>query len=205
MRAKTKQLGYLARIHKKCPSWSVLLNRANLIPWSLDRKLANNHNGLEPQISSVTQQGSVEATVWLTWVLWPFIHSQNNPMREDVLTGSISQMKSGGSNKLRCRKPTWRNLAWNKRCVYSLWHVGSTWKCWVCPIGNRDAKFDFSCKAEVSCKITFPQDQLEAELEHEETAEGIFLSDNEKVFSALTMSVDCVTKDFYQKWETSFE
>lgn len=40
------------------------------------------------------------------------------------------------------------------------------------PIGNWDAKFDFSCKAEVSCKITFPQNQLEAELEREKAAEG---------------------------------
>lgn len=40
------------------------------------------------------------------------------------------------------------------------------------PIGNWDAKFDFSCKADVSCKITFPQNQLEAELECEKAAEG---------------------------------
>lgn len=31
----------------------------------------------------------------------------------------------------------------------------------------------------------------------------IFSSDNEKVFSALSMSTDCVTKDLYQKWEVS--
>lgn len=106
---------------------------------------------------------------------------------------------SGGSDKLLSRKLTWRKLAWNKRYIYSLWHVGSVWKCWVCPIGSWDAKFDFSSKAEVPRKITFPQDQLEAELEHEETAEGIFLSDNEKVFSALTMSTG-----FYQKWKVSW-
>lgn len=29
------------------------------------------------------------------------------------------------------------------------------------------------------------------------------LSHNEKVFSALTVSTDCVTEDLYQKWETS--
>lgn len=104
-----------------------------------------------------------------------------------------------GSDKLLSRKLTWRKLASNKRCIYSLWHVGSVWKCWVCPIGNWDAKSDFSFKAQVSHKITFPQDQLEAELEHEKTAEGIFLSDNEKVFSALTMS-----RDFYQKWKASW-
>lgn len=41
------------------------------------------------------------------------------------------------------------------------------------------------------------------ELEHADIAEGSFLSDNEKVYLALTTSTVCVTKDFYPKWKVS--
>lgn len=163
--------------------------------------LADSHNGQEPHRSPpLMQQGSMEATMWLTWVLWPLTHPQCNPMREDGISlVTFHRWNSRGSDKLLGRKLTWRPVAWSKRYIYSLWHVRNVWKCWGCPIGNWDAKFDFSSEAEVSCKITFPQDQLEAKLEHEATTEGIFLSDNEKVFSALTVSID-----FYQKWEVSW-
>lgn len=47
----------------------------------------------------------------------------------------------------------------------------------------------------------FPPSQRAAILH--QRSRSIFLPDNEKVFSALTVSTDCVTKDLYQKWEMS--
>ena len=75
--------------------------------------------------------------------------------------------------------------------------------CWVCPVKNWGATFDFSFKDEASCRITFPQDQMRTELEHADIAEGSFLSDNEKVYLALTTSTVCVTKDLYPNWKVS--
>lgn len=49
---------------------------------------------------------------------------------------------------------------------------------------------------------TFSQDQMGTELEHADIAEGSFLSDNEKIYLALTTSTVCVTKGFVPKMES---
>ena len=73
---KSYQIRFSIRIHKKC-SWSVLLNRANLIKSSLDLTLANSDDGLVPD--------------FLHWCCRPERNASTNGLRSLVTRPSSEQ------------------------------------------------------------------------------------------------------------------
>lgn len=83
---KSHQIRFSIRIHRKC-SWSVLLNRADLIQSSLDLMLANNDDGLVPD--------------FLHWRCRPEWNANTNGLRSLVTHPSSEQsFERGGCHWL---------------------------------------------------------------------------------------------------------